>query len=69
MVSRLKRDDPTLAERVIRGELTPNAAARQAGIRKPRIVVTKPESVAWSLRRYMSREDLAKLARLLAEEE
>lgn len=33
VVSRLKRDDPQLAEQVVKGELTPNAAAVKAGIR------------------------------------
>lgn len=35
-VARLKRDDPELAERVVNGEVTPNAAAREKGWRKPR---------------------------------
>ena len=35
-----------MAERVVRGEVTPNAAALEKGWRKPRIVVTSPESVA-----------------------
>lgn len=34
-VARLKRDNPDLAERVIRGELSANAAAIEAGFRKP----------------------------------
>jgi len=34
-VARLKRDNPALAERVIRGELSANAAAIEAGFRKP----------------------------------
>jgi hypothetical protein len=69
VVGRLKRDDPDLAERVIRGEVTPNAAAREKGWRKPRIVLSSPERVAASLRRYMPREALAKLAELLTKEE
>lgn len=36
MVARLKRDDPDLAAQVVAGTITPNAAAIQAGIRKPR---------------------------------
>src|SRR5690606_34660249 len=29
VTARLKRDDPALAEKVVRGEITPNAAARR----------------------------------------
>lgn len=50
IVARLKRDDPELAERVVRGEVTPNAAALMKGWRHPRIVVTSPEAVAAALR-------------------
>ncbi|MGH3781246.1 MAG: hypothetical protein ACRDRO_11650 [Pseudonocardiaceae bacterium] len=38
--ARLKRDDPELAARVVNGKITPNAAARAKGWRKPRIVVS-----------------------------
>jgi len=69
VVGRLKRDDPTLAERVVRGEVTANAAARQAGIRKPRILLTSPASVAAALRRHMSADDLARLISLLLKPE
>jgi hypothetical protein len=60
-VRRLKRDDPTLAERVVRGEVSPNAAAREKGWRKPRIILSSPERIAESLRRYMTADDLARL--------
>ena len=33
VVARLKRDDPALADQVVKGTITPNAAAIQAGIR------------------------------------
>jgi hypothetical protein len=33
VVSRLKRDDPQLAAQVVKGKLSPNAAAVKAGIR------------------------------------
>lgn len=69
VVARLKRDDPDLAERVIRGEISANAAARQKGWRKPRIVVSSPERTADSLRKHMSREDRQVLARLLLDGE
>ena len=69
VVARLKRDDPALAERVVRGEVTPNAAAREKGWRKPRIVLSTPERVAASLRKWMPREALTRLAELLSEPE
>jgi hypothetical protein len=67
--ARLKRDDPALAERVIRGEVTPNAAAREKGWRKPRIILSSPERIAASLRRYMPRDALLRLAELLTKED
>lgn len=66
IVAKLKRDDPDLAEQVVRGEVTPNAAALRKGWRKPRIVVSSPESVAAALRKYMSDEDVRLVAKLLA---
>lgn len=68
VVARLKRDRPDLAERVVSGELTANAAARQAGIRKPRVVLTSPESIAAALRRHLGPDDIAHLIRLLLNE-
>lgn len=68
-VRRLKRDDPALAEKVVRGEVTPNAAAREKGWRKPRVVLSSPERIAVSLRRYMPREALLRLAELIVKEE
>lgn len=65
IVSRLKRDDPTLAERVVNGEITANAAARAKGWRKPRVVLTSPESIARSLRRHLGPDDIAALIRHL----
>jgi hypothetical protein len=67
VVSRLKRDDPALAERVVRGEVTPNAAAREKGWRKPRIVLSSPERIADSLSKYMPKEALARLVEHLVE--
>ncbi|MER7361866.1 hypothetical protein [Nonomuraea wenchangensis] len=69
VTARLKRDDPELAEKVVRGEVTPNAAAREKGWRKPRIVVTTPEKVAAALRKIMPTEARRVLARLLLDEE
>jgi hypothetical protein len=65
IVARLKRDDPSLAAQVVGGEITANAAARAAGIRKPRIVLSSPERIAASLRRHLPPEVLAKLRELL----
>lgn len=69
IVARLKRDDPELAEQVVRGETTANAAARAKGWRKPRIVVSSPERTAQSLRKHMNPDALARLARLLTEDD
>lgn len=68
IVARLKRDDPDLVERVVNGEITPNAAARQKGWRKPRIVVSNPGSVARALRKHMKPDDLAELIRILTDD-
>lgn len=68
VVSRLKRDDPALAERVVNGEITANAAAKQAGIRKPRVVLTSPESIAAALRKHLGPDDIARLIKLLLDE-
>ena len=67
VLARLKRDHPDLAQQVIDGELTANAAARQLGWRKPRVLLTSPQQVAAKLRDHYSREDLAELARLICE--
>ena len=67
VTARLKRDAPELAEKVIRGELTPNAAARQMGWRKPRIVVSTPEAVAKALRKHMTPDEIQALVRLLSQ--
>lgn len=69
ITARLKRDDPELAEKVVSGEITPNAAAREKGWRKPRIVLSTPERIAGSLRKYMPREALVRLAELLTKED
>lgn len=68
VVARLKRDDPDLAEQVIRGEVTPNAAARAKGWRKPRIILSSPEKTAESIRKHMPAEARQALARLLMED-
>ena len=67
LTARLKRDHPGLAERVVAGELTASAAARQAGILRPRILITSPQAIAKALRKHMDQADLARLAALLAD--
>lgn len=69
IVARLKRDDPELAEKVVRGEVSPNAAAREKGWRKPRIILSTPERVADSIRKHMPPEARRRLAELLTDEE
>ena len=46
ILARLKRDNTELAQQVINGEITANAAARIMGWRKPRVLLTSPEPVA-----------------------
>lgn len=65
ILARLKRDNPDLAQRVIRGEITANAAARIMGWRKPRVLLTSPESVARKLREFFTEEELNELKELL----
>lgn len=67
LMSRLKRDDPELAQQVVNGEMSTYAAARSKGWKKPRIVVSSPTRVADSLRKHMTPEQLAELADLLQE--
>lgn len=71
VVRRLKRDDPVLAERVVRGEITPNAAAREKGWRNPRIILSRNiEGVAKRLREhYTDPEQLALLIKHLQKED
>src|SRR5690606_24901280 len=56
---RLKRDDPALAEKVVKGEISAYAAARAKGWKPPRIQVTTPERTAAHLRKYMTPDQLA----------
>jgi hypothetical protein len=68
VVSRLKRDDPELAERVICNEVSSYEAQRAKGWKPPRIYVTAPERIADALRKYMPRDALLRLAELLTKE-
>lgn len=65
ILARLKRDDPDLARQVVAGDITANAAARQKGWRKPRILVTSPTSVAHRLREHFTADELADLIKEL----
>lgn len=67
VIARLERDDPQLAQRVKRGEITAAHAARIKGWKKPQITVTSPESIAVALRKHMSPDDLAALVQLLTD--
>lgn len=68
ITARLKRDNPALADQVVRGEVSANAAAREMGWRHPRIVVSSPDRVAEALRRTMPAEDIARLVAILGGE-
>lgn len=65
ILARLKRDDPDMAQQVVNGELSANAAARIKGWRKPRILVTSPTSVAHRLREHFTADELADLIKEL----
>jgi hypothetical protein len=60
VIARLKRDDPQLAADVIAGNISPHAAARQAGIRKPRCQVRTDDArlAINALLRFYTREQL-----------
>jgi len=68
-LKRLKRDHPELAQAVINGELSTNAAAIQAGFRKPSITINPdPESAATAIRRKFGDEFAHQLAEALTHE-
>lgn len=67
ILARLKRDDPVLAEQVVNGEVTPNAAALAKGWRKPRVLLTNPEHVASKIYDHWSGDQIAELIELLQE--
>lgn len=64
-VARLKRDDPELAERVVAGEITPHAAAREKGWRPPRIELRSTEKIAEKLREHLSADEIEQLIKIL----
>ncbi len=64
---RLKRDRPDLADKVLDGELSANAAAIEAGFRKRTITVTlEPRSIARTLARHLSEDQINDLIVALA---
>lgn len=65
--ARLARDHPEMFERVKAKELSTNAAAVMAGIRPRRISVRldRPDSIARSLRKHLTPEQVAELRALL----
>ena len=66
---RLKRDHPELAQAVINGELSANAAAIKAGFRKPSLTISyDPESAAAAIRRKFGDDFANQLAEALTNE-
>jgi hypothetical protein len=66
-IQRLKRDAPELAEKVIRGEMTPRAASIQAGIRIAEFSIpVEPQSAARRILKRFEGEPLLELIRVLA---
>jgi hypothetical protein len=65
--ARLKRDNPALAAKVINGELSPHAAAVQAGIRKPykSFPVGDTKKFAAKMKREFSEAELQQIIKLL----
>lgn len=63
--ARLKRDDPDLAQRVVSGEIAPNAAAQTKGWRKQRVYLANPDTVARKIRESFTEEQIAQLIALL----
>ena len=65
VLARLKRDDPELAARVVRGEVSPNAAAMAKGWRKPRVLLTSPATVASAVRQHWTPDRIKELKEML----
>lgn len=59
------RDDPELAARVVRGEVSPNAAAMAKGWRKPRVLLTSPATVASAVRQHWTPDRIKELKEML----
>lgn len=66
---RLRKDRPDLHARVIAGELSPHAAAVEAGFRKRTITITlEPQAAAATLRRHFTPEQVMDLIAALVGE-
>ena len=65
LTARLKRDDPETAERVVKGEISANAAAGHKGWKKPRVELRRPETVARKIRESFTEDQIAQLIALL----
>jgi hypothetical protein len=65
---RLRRDNPELAEKVIKGELSANKAAIKAGFRKPTVTVPiDPTRAAQTLIRNFHKEQLEEMLSIIAQ--
>lgn len=64
---RLRKDEPELHAEVLAGRISAHGAMVLAGFRPKTITVpvTRPESVARSLRKYMTADDIARLIAML----
>lgn len=63
---RLRKDAPELHQRVLSGELSPNAAMVEAGFRKKMLTLPKePEKAAEAIRRHFTEEERKKIKDLL----
>ncbi len=66
---RLKRDAPALAQRVLDGELSANAAAVEAGFRKKSITIkADPASAAQTIARHFDHDQVSELIACLYQE-
>lgn len=69
-IRRLRKDRPDLHTRVLAGELSPHAAAIEAGFRKRTITIPLDVDIAaQALRRHFTANDLATLRQLLTDED
>ncbi len=66
-IRRLKRDHSELAEKVVSGEMSANAAAIQAGFRKKTLSIPlEPRGMARTLRRHLTEDQIEDLIAELA---
>jgi len=66
-IGRLKRDRSDLAEKVLAGEMSANAAAIEAGFRKKTLTVpVEPRGIARTLRKHLTPEQIAEVVEALS---